>query len=325
MTSKFDPSLLDIRIRHRAYQDSFDEMLSAVELARHQTGAIIPLLGPTRCGKTDLLHDLQDALKRTTQGPGKTVPSPNFGLETIPAKPNDLDLYRTMLRSFGYSYGPRERIGDLRTRLIQNVRDEGLEIIALDECNHCAETGANLSARATGDHFKRLIDDAGVILILAGLPKFQKIIDENEQFRERSLKTVHILPYSWSGEDDRMAYSEAVFGIFDLLGQCDVKIDFDDEEMAVRLYGLSGGRVGQVLRILKGASAIMKDDVMTFQDVVRAARQLVQVQAMPEWFLQPELPTDTQLAKSYVAVMHEAGLPVEPNTVGDLEAVGATG
>ncbi|WP_171177356.1 TniB family NTP-binding protein [Ruegeria sp. HKCCD8929] len=134
MTGTFDPSILDIRIRHHAYDECFDEMLSAVDLARHQKGAVIPLLGPTRCGKTDLLNDLQEKLSRTTQGSGRTVPSPNFGLQTIPAKPNDLDLYRAMLMSIGYSYGARERIGDLRTRLIQNVRDEDVEIIAFRIC-----------------------------------------------------------------------------------------------------------------------------------------------------------------------------------------------
>jgi hypothetical protein len=59
----------------------------------------------------------------------------------------------------------------LRRRIIIAIRETGVRVIAIDECNQAAERGANLSARAAADHLKT-------------------IVDGNEQLRDRSSNTV---------------------------------------------------------------------------------------------------------------------------------------
>lgn len=321
MTDQNRSDILNVRIRHEAYERAFSDVSEALQIAKAQPGTVLPILGPTRCGKTDLLLDLQKTLDVKTIGPGRLVPSSTFGFASIPPKPNDRDLYRTMLEAIGYTCGPREKTSHVRDRLITAIEEEGVEVIALDECNHCAETGSNLSPRATGDHFKRIIDETGVTLILAGLPKFQKIIDENEQFRERSLSTILFLPYSWNVEADRNAFGEAFFSILSIVENAGLSYSFDDLEMAVRLYGVTGGRVGQVLRIFKGAVTTSTGPEISFQDVEKSAKRLTQRIANPGLFFETEPPTDLQLTRAYAAVMKDADLSIEPRNLAELDAL----
>lgn len=72
------------------------------------------------------------------------------------------------------------------------------------------ERGSNLSARAAADHFKTVVDETGVSLVLAGLPRFQQIIDHNEQLRDRAAGTVYFAPYDWQKDEERDAFAGAV-------------------------------------------------------------------------------------------------------------------
>jgi hypothetical protein len=296
-------------------------MVEQTKLARSMGGAIVPLLGPTRCGKTELLGELRETCSVKAPGPRTLIAASNFGLGVLPPKPNDRDLYRAMLQAIGYDCGPKERTGLVRERLISAIRDDGIEFIALDEASHCAEPGANLSPRAAADHFKAIVDATQVTLILSGLPKFQKIIEGNEQFRERALKTTLFLPYAWGSAGDRADFTSAVLGLFKHIDEeLTTPLDFNDLDMARRLYGASGGRVGLSARILAAALNLKSSEALSADGIARGADACLQTQLGVERFFQSEPPTDVQLLKAYAGVMKDADLPISPSTLEELEA-----
>ena len=127
-------------------------------------------------------------------GPGNLIAGADFRLAAIPPRPNERDIYKALLRACDYDCPDREKTEAVRRRAFGVIRDHGIRTIALDEVNHLAESGANVPHRAAADHFKSIADETGVGLILTGLPKFQTIIDGNEQFRDRCHATVHYLP-----------------------------------------------------------------------------------------------------------------------------------
>lgn len=319
MTNRAD--LLNVLIPHEAFQGALNALEEAVLMAHEQGGGIIPILGPTRCGKTELLKEVCSILGREASGPGWIFPMPTARRGFVPPKPSDKDLYISILRALGHSCKPQTSTDTIRSRIETAIADEGIQIIALDECNHCIESGANLTLRATGDHFKRLVDETGVTLILSGLPNFQRVIDGNEQLKARAMSTIFFKPYNWANEDDREAFATAVFNLFDHLEDNNVTLDFDKDDLATRLYCLSGGRVGLVLRLLRGALSRTKADCLTQGDIRSAASILFQERSKVAILYEEDMPNDLQQVRSYVEVMQDAGLELEPSTLLELGAL----
>jgi hypothetical protein len=315
--------LLNVLVPHEAFQRAYDALEDVVLMAREQGGGIIPILGPTRCGKTELLNQICAALGKEATGPGSMFPAPTARCGVVPSKPSDKDLYISILRALGHGCKPQTSTDTIRSRIEKTIADEDVQIIALDECNHCIESGANLTLRATGDHFKRLVDETRVTLILSGLPNFQKVIDGNEQLKARAMSTIFFKPYNWAKEDDREAFATAVFALFDHLDGNGVTLDFDRDDLATRLYCISGGRVGLVLRLLRGALFRKSENRLALADVQSAASILFQDRSKVAILFDTEAPNDLRQVRSYVDVMQSAGMELEPSTLVELGALSA--
>ena len=320
MSPKIDPRILDVRIQHRRHTEVLAELNGLIAVAKSYGGAIIPLLGPTRCGKTEVLADAKTQFGSVRSGPGSLIETNSFAVGCIPPKPNDRDIYLAMLRAVGHGCAPREKTSAVRERLITAIRDDGIEILALDECSHCVETGANLSPRTAVDHFKSLVDATGIVLVLGGLPKFQKLIIGNEQVRDRSLKTIEYHPYRWTREEDVDAFVGAFLATLEILQEAGLRIEFDELDMARRIYGASGGRVGMMLRIMKASLFQAKEGTLTFDAIARGWELGLQGNGDVEPFFASEEPSDTALVRSYAAVMHEADVRFAPATLDEFEA-----
>ncbi len=321
MAQEFDPKILDVRIRHKRHDEVLAELRDLIQVARSYGGAIIPLLGPTRCGKTDVLWDAKAQFGSVRCGPGSLIETNSFAVGCIPPKPNDRDIYLAMLRAMGHDCGPREKTSSVRERLITAIRDDDIAILALDECSHCVETGANLTPRTAVDHFKTLVDATGVVLVLSGLPKFQKLISGNEQVRDRSVKTLEYHPYNWTRDADVDAFVAAFLAALEILQEQGLQIGFDDMDMARRIYGASGGRVGMMLRILKASLLHAEASTLTFDSLARGTELGLQAGSSVEVFFAAEAPSDTALVRSYVSVMQEADLKIAPTSLDEFEAV----
>ncbi|MCD9147193.1 hypothetical protein [Pseudophaeobacter flagellatus] len=50
---------LDVHVAHERYDQVSANVRELIELAEDRGGSIIPFLGPTRCGKSELLKDRQ--------------------------------------------------------------------------------------------------------------------------------------------------------------------------------------------------------------------------------------------------------------------------
>ena len=143
-----------------------------------------------------MLEDLRDTIGKPTAEYQGWVYDSDFVIGSIPNKPNDKMLVRSMLASLELSGKRGSSASEIEAQLYKEITSKGIRVIAMDECNHCAERGERLSKRGVTDHFKRLVDNTGVTLVLCGLPKFQRILDENEQCRDRAMKSTYMLPYS---------------------------------------------------------------------------------------------------------------------------------
>lgn len=303
-------------VEHARFQNAAADLTQSIRLARASGGGIVPLLGPTRCGKTDLVENVCEVLGEDIRGPSYLLPTSTFARASIPPKPNDQDIYRAMLAALGFRHSKTEKVDGLRDRVFTTIADQGRQVVVLDECSHCAESGANFSARAATDHFKTIVDTTGVVLVLAGLPKFQKLIDGNEQFRDRAMRTVELHPYQWSDADDREGFLGAIFPLIEAVCKSGHELLLDEGDFARRLYGASGGRVGRVVEYLSHVLVMYENQhELNLEDFAGVGRRTLQRQInLPDMF-EAEPPTDYDLERSYVGVMQDAGLPVRAASI----------
>ena len=131
-----DISLKDLRISHARYDAALNQMLEAIELAG-SSGTCIPLLGPTRVGKCDLLLAAQSQVSKERSGPGYMIPTPDFLSGVISPKPNDAELYASIIRTMG-RVGANPKLPLLQDRMYDLLEQRDVRIVALDECSHCA-------------------------------------------------------------------------------------------------------------------------------------------------------------------------------------------
>ncbi|MCF6431086.1 TniB family NTP-binding protein [Leisingera sp. MMG026] len=315
-----DISLRDLRISHARYDVALNQMLEAIELAGSD-GTCIPFLGPSRDGKSDLMSAVKSQVAKDRSGPGYMIPTPDFLSGVVSPKPNDAEIYASVIRTMG-RVGANPKLSLLQDRMYDLLEQRDVRIVALDECSHCAEPGANLTRRAAADHFKTIVDRSGVILILMGLPKFQRLIDENEQFAARSMATIELHPYRWTNPDDRDDFTTVIYSIFDYLEEHGISLEFDWIDMSRRLFAASGGRIGMVIELLEVAvRSSTRNSVLAFSDMCKAAGVRLQGLSRLAPIFDPDPPQDDVLLRSYAKVMRDAGLQLpDPNSSLELDA-----
>lgn len=162
------------------------------------------------------------------------------------------NIYGAILgKIVGKSPRPNENASSIRDRLFRAIDQLAIKVVVIDEVNHLIERGANLAPREAADHLKTIVDETGISVIAIGLPRFQKIIDENEQLRDRACATTILRPYDWQQDAERTAFADTVEVALLKLEQSGLLVALDFEDIVRRLYGASGGRVPVMMRLRK--------------------------------------------------------------------------
>ena len=311
-----------VTLYHARFQAASDLLQTAIDIVPPGKGGVIPLSGPPRCGKSALVTELVSKLARDVRGCGALWTAADVVSASVPAQPSAKDLYEAIVRALGQRPRRTERAQDLRDRACQIIADQATRILFLDEANHLAELGAKFSRRAAADHLKAFVDRTGIVLVLSGLPKTERIIRENEQLRDRAFRTVELHPYQWVVENDRVQFMEAILTLFDAMSEAGFELAGDERDLARRLYGASGGRIGRVIHLLNAAAKLRTNrGSLELEHLARAERTIViRSENLPE-MLGPEVPTDGDLDRAYATVMQGAELPVRGGHIDNLRGL----
>lgn len=317
MTSTSLP-LLSQLVLHDAFNEAYETVETILRTKDPRSGCIIPILGPTRVGKSGIVKRLIEKA-----GQANTLfPQKNVVRASLPPQTNGKDIYESILRALHKGRVSNAKTDVCRDRLYRAIETLKIEVIILDEVNHLIERGANLTSRVAADHLKTLVDETGVNLVLSGLPRFQRILDENEQLRDRASATVLFQPYDWQDAANREAFCVAVDAALGSLEAAGFAVDLEFEDIVRRLYGASGGRVPMVLRILK--LLVLIDETprsLGLADFLRAARALQQSGVPAAAFFGDTEPDEVELMRSFAAVMSEAGLQFNVESLAALGVV----
>ncbi|MBV2132391.1 TniB family NTP-binding protein [Pseudomonas sp. MAP12] len=296
--------IADQLVFHARFNSTRGHLESVLARAQEGDPQILPVVGPTRVGKTTLLElFLREQAAKCSEGREVIrVVSPKH--LTGRALPD------ACLVGIGMSPAVFNNHVAATNALIQALRRLETRMIIFDETQHMLERGSSTTVRAAADFLKHLYDQAGVSLVLAGLPTLTGLFSANEQLADRARRPVEYTPYYWDGPDYR-DFRAALAGALEYLTETGWQtFPFNDAEFAARMYVATAGRYGLINKLFMEVQAVHGGrKTAHYQEFAAAYAQVV----MNRWLdfnpLDPARPIETEhMALVYTQVMREAGV-----------------
>lgn len=291
-------------ICHQRFDDIDAELHAVLHSARNGAPQILPVVGPTRVGKTTLLLSLTECI---AVQPGSAVRE--IVLITCPKHWSGRALVDACLKALGMAPELFRNHVSATEAMIGAFSKFATRLIVFDETQHLLERGSSTSARAAGDFLKDLFDRTQASLVLMGLPALLGVFRANEQLAARARRALEFYPYQWYGKD-YSAFHSAVAGALEmLLDEGWDAIDYRDADFVRRLYVATAGRYGMVHRLVQDIRLHANDRRAQLGDFARAYERAVMLGSVPfnpfdtAVEIQPE-----HMTKVYTEVMHAAGV-----------------
>lgn len=291
-------------ICHKRFDEIDAELHAVLQSARNGDPQILPVVGPTRVGKTTLLMSLTSG--RTTR-PGSPVRE--IVLITCPKHWSGRALVDACLKALGLGPELFRNHVTATEAMIGAFRKVATRLIVFDETQHLLERGSSTSARAAGDFLKDLFDRTQASLVLMGLPALLGVFRANEQLAARSRRALEFYPYQWHGKE-YCAFHSAVAGAVEmLLDEGWDAVDYRDADFVRRLYVATAGRYGMVHRLVQDIRLHANGKRAQLADFASAYERAVMLAAVS--FNPFDTTVEIQLehmATVYTEVMHAAGV-----------------
>lgn len=145
-------------------------------------------------------------------------------------------------------------------RLRRFIEACGVKLIILDEFQHFLDKDSWKVLKTVSDWLKNLIDEAGVPIVLIGMPYAVHILDAlgNEQLQRRFAVRATLDPFNWGTQDERTEFRAFLKTVDDQLPLNEPSRLFDPLT-AFRFYCATNGRVGKVMKIVRRATELAVD------------------------------------------------------------------
>src|SRR6266567_707733 len=235
----FPPELLEQSVGARL--DYFEErcliehprLLEALELiiqaicspgegaSKRRPGTMVLVIGPSRVGKTTLIHLLEERLlarvKAQMQQDQSFIP---FASITAPEPGSGrfdwIDYYKPVLRQLGNPFVGSQaaliRARELREAMEEALRYRAPLVIIVDEAHHLAKARSGRRLQDNLDHLKHIENVTGVSHVLVGTYEMRPFRTVNAQLACRSVD-VHFPRYDLVKEDDVQLFQSALWAL----------------------------------------------------------------------------------------------------------------
>ena len=171
----------------------------------------------------------------------------------VPAVPTVRSLAEAILIALGEIPQVGQSSARLTEQIVKLVHGCGVEIIMLDEFQHCVE-GDRRSLRQVTNWLKVLLDRLPAAVVLAGLPSLLGVLRVNGQLRRRFSRVTEIRRFDVNTQEGARTF----IGVMQALAK-DMPLpmmDIADKRVAMKLYYASAGLVDYMCKLLNGAYQI---------------------------------------------------------------------
>lgn len=292
----------------------FEEHLEALQLRIEDAmqgypASIDTVLGPSRVGKTMLIHSLsrvhpEQVIDGVRHVPVLVVPVPT------PATPKQLP--RSVLKALGAPI-PTSMAGTalMFERMARQLKLAGTRVILFEEASHIVDVGTRLPPRAAGDWFKQLMDQLNVSVVLFGVPRLERLLDSNEQLRYRAGAVMRFNPYAWAVAAEQRHFAVCIRTYVKIFEQAGSRFTFEFEPLVRNTYLLSGGLIGVVSKFMSRLAFDLKsreDRNITFEDCALSASRIEAAgDSEHPAFVNLDVPS-IRLQAAHTFVLDEAGV-----------------
>jgi Bacterial TniB protein len=143
--------------------------------------------------------------------------------------------------------------------VIHHLQEQKVELLILDEFQHCVQGLTDLRAWEGADLVKEVLDRARCQVLCAGLENASDAREVNPQLGRRNRDKLSLTPYSWTNEQDRLDFTAA-------MKEVDGRLPFkrraglDKGALLNGIHVASDGHFGLAMDLLKGTSEDAIDD-----------------------------------------------------------------
>ena len=188
-------------VSHAPFQAAVREIETCFEFAREASEPIcVALIGPSRTGKSRVLDVCERQHPKVRREDGMYVPILRV---TTPSKPTVKGLAEVLLEGLGAVDATRGTENERTRRVKYLMRNTETRMLMIDEFQHFFDKGTKLIMHHVADWLKILVDETRCVLVVAGLPSCQTVIDSNEQLAGRFHAPILMPRFSWQDLEQR--------------------------------------------------------------------------------------------------------------------------
>ncbi|MCA3044453.1 MAG: TniB family NTP-binding protein [Rhodocyclaceae bacterium] len=191
-----------------------------------------------------------------------------------PSRPTVRSLSIAILRSLEDVVPKTGNTETMTSRIAGYFNKCGVELLIIDEFQHFHYARRSGSHSEVTDWLKLLLETTKVCVILAGLPRSQSVINQNEQLSRRFSGSTYMQPFSITREKDFQIFRGVLKQIHSELPAGSLEIH--DADVARRFFFASEGIIDYVIKIVdRAVSSCCHGNTIGLEDFERAFEKVV--------------------------------------------------
>jgi Cdc6-like AAA superfamily ATPase len=208
--------------------------------------------GETGVGKSTVLEAFRDRFPRSIIN-GYTIVPVLYNKVPVGATPKS--VASSLLRALGDPAYDKGTENSQTARLLHFIKMCKVELIIIDEFQHLIDRETKHVLNKASDWVKSFCDDAGVPIILCGMPESQKIFVHNNQLDRRFSEKINMVSFNYSSKEEQLEFRAFLKNIDEQLPFYN-KSFLADKKMSDKMYYATKGVPFYVNKILREATTL---------------------------------------------------------------------
>ncbi|MBM7620162.1 myosin heavy subunit [Bacillus tianshenii] len=210
------------------------------------------ITGPSGSGKTTIFDTYIKLYDKTTYHE-RTGAQKSILWAEIPSPVRINSFLETMLDQLGDAYPTRGTVANKNHRLVNLIKDCGIELILLDEFQHFVHSENQKVNYEVADCFKSLVNRTKVPVVLFGLEDAKHVLQANEQLNRRFSMRLSLSPFGIETLQKREEIKKLLFMIDDRLPFKKLS-GLNSDLMLEKLHLATDGLINSIMKLIREAA-----------------------------------------------------------------------